>query len=96
MKITVEVFRQNEALCASFADLLAKPEMKVAIEALRDLGCPREIAPPKEVGFSEWNSHQNARREGFFHALDALLALGIPMRPRKNDTELMPNLVSED
>lgn len=96
MKITVEKFRQNEALCSSFADLLAKPEMAAALEALRDLGCPREISPPNGTGFTEWNSHQNARREGFFQALEALLALGVPVRPRKTDADLMPNLEIEN
>jgi hypothetical protein len=96
MRITVEKFRQNEALCSSFAELLEKPEMRVALEAIRDLGFPREIAPPAGVGFTEWNSHQNARREGYFQALEALLALGVPVRPRKTDADLMPNLEVEN
>jgi hypothetical protein len=96
MKISVEKFRQNEPLCSSFAELLSRPEMQVALDALRDLGCPREIAPPNGVGFAEWNSHQNARREGFYHALDALLALGTPLKARKTDADLMPNLELEN
>ena len=94
--MTVDQFRQNEALCSSFAAILKSPEMRMAVDALRDLGSPREIAPPKDVGFTEWNSHQNTRREGFHHALDALLALGTPLRIRKTDSELMPNLEEDN
>lgn len=94
--MNVEQFRQNEALCSSFSEILKKPEMRMAITALRELGSPREIAPPNGVGFTEWNSHQNTRREGYHHALDALLALGTPIRVRKTDAELMPNLEVEN
>jgi hypothetical protein len=94
--VTIETFRSSEVLTSAFAELLKTPEMKAAVEALRNLGCPREIAPPTGVGFSEWNSHQNARFEGFNHAIDALLALGVPMKPRKSDSDLMPNLEPED
>lgn len=93
---TIETFRSSEVLTSAFADLLKRPEMKAAIEALRQLGCPREIAPPTGVGFSEWNSHQNTRFEGFNQAIDALLALGVPIKPRKSDSDLMPNLEPED
>ena len=94
--VTIETFRSSEVLTGAFAELLKTPEMKAAVEALRNLGCPREIAPPAGVGFSEWNSHQNARFEGFNQAIDALLALGVPMKPRKSDSDLMPNLEPED
>lgn len=93
---TIDTFRSSEVLTAAFADLLKRPEMLAALEALRDLGCPREISPPSGVGFSEWNSHQNARREGYFHALDALEALAVPIKPRKGDGDLMPSLEPED
>lgn len=93
---TIETFRSNEVLTISFAELLKRPEMLAALGALRDLGAPRETAPPSGVGFSEWNSHQNARREGFHHALDALEALGTPIPKRKADSELMPNLDLEN
>lgn len=92
---TIESFRSNEVLTTAFAEILRKPEMRAALEALRDLGCPREIAPPVNTGFAEWNSHQNTRREGFHHALDALVALGTPLVRRKADSDLMPNLEPE-
>jgi hypothetical protein len=93
---TIETFRSSEVLTTSFADLLKRPEMLAALEALRDLGAPRETAAPTGVGFTEWNSHQNARREGFHHALDALVALGTALPRRKADSDLMPNLEPED
>jgi hypothetical protein len=93
--MTVDSFRSSEALTSSFAEILKKPEMVAALQALRDLGCPRETAPPKDVGFAEWNSHQNARREGFHHALDALIALGRPLKLRKSDSDLLPSLEPE-
>jgi hypothetical protein len=93
---TIETFRSSEVLTTSFADLLKRPEMTAALEALRDLGCPRETAPPAGVGFGEWNSHQNARREGFHLALDSLVALGTAIPRRKADSDLMPNLEPED
>lgn len=96
MRTTIEVFRASEILVTSFAALLRKPEFRTAIDALRELGTPREFAPPAGVSFTEWNSHQNARREGFNQALDALLSLGKPIKPRKTDRDLMPDLVKED
>lgn len=89
---TIETFRSSEVLTTSFAELLKRPEMNAALEALRDLGCPRETAPPNGVGFAEWNSHQNARREGFHLALDSFVALGTALPKRRPDNELMPNL----
>lgn len=93
---TIETFRSSEVLTSAFAELLKRPEMKAAIEALRHLGCPREIAPPTGVGFSEWNSHQNTRFEGFNQAIDALLALGTALPKRRTDSDLMPNLEPEN
>jgi hypothetical protein len=96
MRPTIAVFRANELLVTSFASILRKPEFQAALDALRDLGTPREFSPPDGVSFTEWNSHQNARREGFNQALDALVSLGTPNKPRKTDRDFMPDLVKED
>ena len=94
--MTTEQFRSNEVLVTSFASLIKSNEFQIALDIVRDLGTPREVGVPDGVSFAEWNSHQNARREGYHQALDSCLALGSPMPQRRSDRDLMPSLEPEE
>lgn len=94
--MTIEQFRSNEVLVTSFASLLKTNEFQIALAIVRDLGTPREVGVPDGVSFAEWNSHQNARREGYHQALDSFLALGSPLPKRRSDRDLMPSLEAEE
>jgi hypothetical protein len=50
---------------------------------------------PSDVDFLIFNALQNARREGFFHALRSLEALATPIKVVPSTKDLMPNLVDE-
>jgi len=95
-KITAEAFRKNEVLVSSFGELVNQSTFQLALEIVRDLGKPTELSVPEGIGFLEWNAFQNARREGYHHALDILEALAAPSPKRKSDRDLMPALVADE
>ena len=93
-KQTAESFRKNEALVSSYGELVSQPVFQIALEIVRTLGKPAELTTPQGIDFLEWNAFQNARREGFHHALDMIEALAEPIAKRKTDRDLMPSLVA--
>ena len=96
MKHTPATYRKTELLQASLAETLRQPHVQTALQVLRDLGEPAELHPPSDVDFLIFNAMQNARREGFFHALRALETLATPMAAIPLTKDLMPSLVPED
>lgn len=95
MKHNVNSYRRNELLQTGLAEVMRHPSMVAALDVLRDLGEPVELPVPPEIDVLIWNSLQNARREGFFHALRSLEALATPMKAVPLTKDLMPNLVEE-
>lgn len=95
MKHTANSYRRTELLQASLADTLKQPHVQTALQVLRDLGEPVEMPVPPEIDVLIYNSLQNARREGFFHALRSLEAMATPIRMAPSTKDLMPNLVDE-
>jgi hypothetical protein len=95
MKHNLNSFRRNEHLQGGLAEVLRHPSMQAALDVLRNLGEPTEMPVPPEIDVLIWNSLQNARREGFFHALRSLEALATPIKVVPSTKDLMPNLVDE-
>lgn len=95
MKHNLNSFRRNELLQGGLAEVMHHPSMVAALEVLRELGEPAEMPVPSDVDFLIFNALQNARREGFFHALRSLEALATPMKAVPLTKDLMPNLVEE-
>jgi hypothetical protein len=95
MKHNVNSYRRNELLQQGLAEVLRHPSMQAAIQVLRDLGEPAEMPVPPEIDVLIWNSLQNARREGFFHAIRSLEALATPIKAAPLTKDLMPSLVDE-
>lgn len=95
MKHNLNSFRRNELLQQGLAEAMRHPSMVAALDVLRDLGEPTEMPVPGEVDFLIFNALQNARREGFFHALRSLEALATPIKVVPTTKDLMPNLVEE-
>lgn len=95
-KYTADAFRKNEALVSSYGELVNQQVFQLALEIVRTLGKPAELSVPEGIGFLEWNAFQNARREGFHHALDMIEALAEPIAKRKTDRDLMPALVADE
>ena len=95
MNHTIETFRKNELLQTSLQRTLAEPHMEIALELVLELGLPRELEPPKGIDFIHFNALQNARREGYFHALTALKNLSTPLTKPPTTRDLMPNLEEE-
>jgi hypothetical protein len=96
MKHTTSSFRKNQLLQSALAETLAAPHVQIALQVLRDLGEPAEMPVPPEVDFLSFNAMQNARREGYFHAVRALEILATPPSKTHTTKDLMPNLVEED
>lgn len=95
MKQTANSYRRNELLQASLAETLKQSHVQLALQVLRELGEPAELPAPGDVDFLIFNAMQNARREGFFHALRSLEALATPIKVAPSTKDLMPNLVDE-
>jgi hypothetical protein len=95
MNYTIETFRKNELLQTSLQRTLVEPHMEIALGLVAELGLPRELEPPKGIDFIHFNALQNARREGYFHALTALKNLSIPLTKPPTTRDLMPNLEEE-
>jgi hypothetical protein len=95
MKHNLNSFRRNELLQTGLAEAMRHPSMVAALEVLRDLGEPAEMPVPSDVDFLIFNALQNARREGFFHAIRSLEALATPIKAAPLTKDLMPNLVDE-
>jgi hypothetical protein len=95
MKHTANSFRRSEILQTALAETLRQTHFQTAIQVLRDLGEPVEMPVPPEIDVLIFNSLQNARREGFFHALRSLEALATPIKVVPSTKDLMPNLVDE-
>ena len=95
MKQTANSYRRNEMLQTALAETLKQNHVQLALEILRELGEPAELPVPGEVDFLIFNAMQNARREGFFHALRSLEALATPIKVAPSTKDLMPNLVDE-
>ena len=98
MKTTIAEFRANEALQTAYNHTLKSPEFQLGLDTIRYAYSPVSMVPPAGVSYVEWNSHQNARREGFFEALSMIELLGTPIQKRDTtpDKRLMPSLVDED
>jgi|688.fasta_scaffold1439827_2 hypothetical protein len=95
MNHTVETFRKNELLQTALQRTLAEPHMEIALGLVSELGLPRELEAPNGIDFIHFNALQNARREGYFHALTALKNLSMPITKVPTTRELMPNLEEE-
>jgi hypothetical protein len=95
MKHTANSYRRSEILQTALAETLKQSHVQTALQVLRDLGEPVEMPVPPEIDVLIWNSLQNARREGFFHALRSLEALATPIKVVPSTKDLMPNLVDE-
>ncbi len=95
MKQTANSYRRSELLQTALAETLKQPHVQAAIQILRDIGEPVEMPVPPEIDVLIYNSLQNARREGFFHALRSLEALATPIKIVPSTKDLMPNLVEE-
>ena len=95
MKHTANSFRRSEILQTALAETLKQSHVQAALQVLRDIGEPVELPVPPEIDVLIWNSLQNARREGFFHALRSLEALATPIKVVPSTKDLMPNLVDE-
>jgi hypothetical protein len=95
MKHTANSFRRSEILQTALAETLKQTHVQAALQVLRDIGEPVELPVPPEIDVLIFNSLQNARREGFFHALRSLEALATPIKVVPSTKDLMPNLVEE-
>ena len=95
MKHTANSFRRSEILQTALAETLKQPHVQTALQVLRDIGEPVELPVPGEIDVLIFNSLQNARREGFFHAIRSLEALATPIKVVPSTKDLMPNLVDE-
>lgn len=95
MKHTPNTYRRNELLQQSLAETLKQNHVQIALDVLRELGEPAELPAPSDVDFLIFNAMQNARREGYFHALRSLEALATPIKVAPSTKDLMPNLVEE-
>jgi hypothetical protein len=95
MKHTANSYRRSEILQTALAETLKQSHVQTALQVLRDLGEPAEMPVPPEIDVLIWNSLQNARREGFFHAIRSLEALATPIKVVPSTKDLMPNLVDE-
>jgi hypothetical protein len=95
MKHNLNSFRRNELLQTGLAEAMRHPSVQAALEVLRDLGEPAEMPVPSDVDFLIFNALQNARREGFFHAIRSLEALATPIKAAPLTKDLMPSLVDE-
>lgn len=95
MKHTPNTYRRNELLQQSLAETLKQNHVQIALDVLRELGEPAELPAPSDVDFLIFNAMQNARREGYFHALRSLEALAMPIKVAPSTKDLMPNLVEE-
>jgi hypothetical protein len=95
MKHTANSFRRSEILQTALAETLKQSHVQAALQVLRDIGEPVELPVPPEIDVLIWNSLQNARREGFFHAIRSLEALATPIKVVPSTKDLMPNLVDE-
>jgi len=95
MKHTANSYRRSEILQTALAETLKQSHVQTALQVLRDLGEPVEMPVPPEIDVLIWNSLQNARREGFFHAIRSLEALATPIKAAPLTKDLMPSLVDE-
>jgi hypothetical protein len=95
MKHTPASFRKNELLQQALAETIKQNHVQLALEVLRELGEPAELPVPGDVDFLIFNAMQNARREGYFHAIRSLEALATPIKAIPMTKDLMPNLVDE-
>jgi hypothetical protein len=95
MKHTANSYRRSEILQTALAESLKQSHVQTALQVLRDLGEPVEMPVPPEIDVLIWNSLQNARREGFFHAIRSLEALATPIKAAPLTKDLMPSLVDE-
>jgi hypothetical protein len=93
--MTADEYRKNDLLRPALAQTLQEPHVQRALEVLKDLGEPLEMPTPPGLNFMEWNAMQNARREGYFHALRSLERLAVPARAVQSYKDLMPSLVEE-
>jgi hypothetical protein len=93
--MTAEEYRRDEMFRPSLAETLQQPHVRLALAILKELGEPSELPTPSGLNFMEWNAMQNARREGFFHALKSLERLAVPERRSTSQKDLMPSLVAE-
>jgi hypothetical protein len=93
--MTAEEYRKNELFRPALAQTLQEPHVQRAIDVLKELGEPLEMPTPSGLNFMEWNAMQNARREGYFHALRSLERLAMPARLAPSARDLMPSLVEE-
>jgi len=69
--------------------------VQLALEAVRELGEPTEFPVPSDVDFLAFNALQNARREGYFHAIRAFETLAKPLSNAPLTKDLMPSLVDD-
>ena len=93
--MTADEYRKNELFRPALAQTLQEPHVVRALEVLKELGEPLEMPTPPGLNFMEWNAMQNARREGYFHALRSLERLAAPARALPSAKDLMPSLVEE-
>jgi len=95
MKHTANSYRRSEILQTALAETIKQSHVQTALQVLRDLGEPAEMPVPPEIDVLIFNSLQNARREGFFHAIRSLEALATPIKAAPLTKDLMPSLVDE-
>lgn len=93
--MTADEYRKNDLFRPALAQTLQETHVQRALEVLKELGEPLEMPTPPGLNFMEWNAMQNARREGYFHALRSLERLAIPARTLPSAKDLMPSLVEE-
>jgi hypothetical protein len=93
--MTADEYRKNEMFRPALAQTLQETHVQAALEILKNLGEPTEMPTPAGLNFMEWNAMQNARREGYFHALRAFERLSVPLRQAPSTRDLMPSLVEE-
>lgn len=82
-------------LQTALAETLGQNHVQIALQVLRELGEPSEMPVPGEIDFLIYNALQNARREGYFHAIRALELLATPPSAIPLTKDLMPSLVDE-
>jgi len=93
--MTAAAFRKNELLRTALHETLNQNHVKMALAILRDIGEPRELAPPQGISFMEFNATQNTRREGYFQALSALETLATIPTQTPTTRDIMPSLLPE-
>lgn len=93
--MTADEYRKNDLFRPALAQTLQEPHVQRALEVLKELGEPLEMPTPPGLNFMEWNAMQNARREGYFHALRSFERLAVPARVVQSYKDLMPSLVEE-